>query len=305
MDEPVDVLYLMGKGRSGSTILGMALGELDGYFAAGEMRFFWQRGLIERRRCACGIPAPECEVWGAVAGLLSDIDPHEVSGAHDEVFRWTMAPRLLAGPRATRNWDALQTWVHATGRLVRAVARVTGARVVVDSSKWPTDPGARGLVPEVRPHELLLVRDPRAVAWSWQRIKIDPDTGQPRAMDRFGATYSAMSWTARNVVASLSPRGVDGPRLVLRYEDFIEDPAGTLGGIADFMGRPADLDGVLTGRTLNLGAAHAVAGNPDRFAADRVEIRPDDEWVAGLSRRDRLLVSALTWPLRGRFGYRP
>jgi hypothetical protein len=305
MDEPVDVLYLMGKGRSGSTILGLALGALDGWFAAGELRFFWQRGLIERRRCGCGAPAPECEVWGAVADLLGDIDPRAVSEAHDEVHRWSMVPRLLAGPRATRDWDALGTWVHATGRLVRAVARVTGADVIVDSSKWPTDPGARGLVPDVRPHELLLVRDPRAVAWSWQRLKIDPDSGQPRAMDRFGPSYSAVSWMARNVVASLSPRGVAGPGLVTRYEDFIDDPAATIERIADFVGRPADLDGVLSGHTLELSTTHAIAGNPDRFGGGRVVIRDDDEWITGLSDRDRRLVSALTWPLRDRFGYRP
>ena len=44
-----DVLYLLGKGRSGSTLLSMALGELDGFFAAGELRFFWRRGLVEDR----------------------------------------------------------------------------------------------------------------------------------------------------------------------------------------------------------------------------------------------------------------
>ena len=69
-----DVLYLLGKGRSGSTLLSMALGELDGFFAAGELRFFWRRGLVEDRRCACGEHLSACPVWGAVAERVADLD---------------------------------------------------------------------------------------------------------------------------------------------------------------------------------------------------------------------------------------
>ncbi len=298
---PRDVLYLLGKGRSGSTLLAMALGELDGFFAAGELRFFWRRGVLEHRNCACGRPVPDCEVWGRVAARVSDVDAEQAAADAETVFRWTASPRLLAG--RTRSWTPLQRWAEATSRLVDAVAEVTGADVIVDSSKWPTDPGVLGQVSNIRAFPMLLVRDPRAVAWSWQRTKAHYDLDVPRDMDRFPAWHSALSWTGRNLVADLAARRSGRPRTVVRYEDLTVDPKGTLDAVAAFVGRTPDVGAVIDGTTLRVTGGHTVAGNPTRFADGEVSIRPDTEWQDHLPTRDRRLVSALTWPLRHRYGY--
>jgi hypothetical protein len=296
-----DVLYLLGKGRSGSTLLSMALGELDGVFAAGELRFFWRRGLVEDRRCACGERITACPVWGAVAGRLADLDPEALARDSETVFRWGAAPRLVAG--RTRGWTAFERWSAATSRLIDAVAEVTGAEVIVDSSKWPTDPGVLGRVDAIAPFSLLLVRDPRAVAWSWQRTKAHHDLEQPREMDRYPAWHSGLSWTSRNLVAGLASRRSPGPRMTLRYEDFTADPAAGLTAIGRFLGREPDIDAVLDGRALRVTEGHTLAGNPTRFGGSEVTILADDEWRTGLSARDLRTVSALTWPLRRRYGY--
>ncbi len=293
------VLYLMGKGRSGSTLLSMALGELDGFFAAGELRFFWRRGVVEGRRCACGRPVPECEVWGPVAQRLIDLDAEAVARDAEAVYRWAAAPRLLAG----RTWAALARWSAATQQLVAAITEVTGAEVIVDSSKWPTDPGVLGQVDGVHPTSVLLVRDPRAVAWSWQRTKAHHDLDQPRDMDRYPAWHSGLSWTARNLVAEVATRRSPGPRTTLRYEDFVADPRAALLALGDLVGRTPDVEAVLDDRTLSVTQGHTLAGNPDRFGPAEVTIRADDEWRTGLSPRDRRTVDALTWPLRRRYGY--
>lgn len=44
--DPVRVLYIAGIGRSGSTLLARALGEVDGFVAAGEVMHFFGRGLV-------------------------------------------------------------------------------------------------------------------------------------------------------------------------------------------------------------------------------------------------------------------
>ena len=36
---PIKVVYITGAGRSGTTLLDILLGELDGFFSAGEMRW--------------------------------------------------------------------------------------------------------------------------------------------------------------------------------------------------------------------------------------------------------------------------
>ena len=109
-----DVLYLLGKGRSGSTLLSMALGELDGVFAAGELRFFWRRGLVEDRRCACGERITDCAVWGAVAERLADLDAEALARDSEAVFRWAAGAAPAA--RADRGLGAVRAMVGGDAR---------------------------------------------------------------------------------------------------------------------------------------------------------------------------------------------
>ena len=70
--EAAHTVYIVGWGRSGSTLLTAVLGELDGAFAAGELRMLWGRGAIGRRLCGCGREIPECHVWSQVLERLED-----------------------------------------------------------------------------------------------------------------------------------------------------------------------------------------------------------------------------------------
>ena len=65
-DEPVRVLYVSGWVYSGSTLLSNILGEIEGVFAAGEVRHIWRRGLLEDRPCGCGAAFSACPFWSAV-----------------------------------------------------------------------------------------------------------------------------------------------------------------------------------------------------------------------------------------------
>ena len=55
---------------------------------------------------------------------------------------------------------------------------------------------------------------------------------------------------------------------------------------------------------LHLPPGHTVAGNPDRFQSE-VKIKTDIEWQTKMPRADRLLVTALTFPLLLHLGYLP
>ncbi len=60
------VVYVVSGTRSGSTVLDTVLGGIDGWFSSGELRFLWERGLLEGRRCGCGEPVTSCPVWSEV-----------------------------------------------------------------------------------------------------------------------------------------------------------------------------------------------------------------------------------------------
>ena len=191
-------------------------------------------------------------------------------------------------------------------RFHRALAHVTGARVFVDSSKRPSDGAVLRLVPGIDVSYVQLVRDPRAVAYSWRRRKAQLDKAQPADLVQHGPVDSTLSWTGWNLAAeALRRRHTPGRSMLLRYEDFIDHPRAALTGMARLVGEaPTDmpLDGE---RTARLTVNHTVSGNPSRFTTGAVELRRDDEWITRQERGDRLVSTVLALPLLSRYGYAP
>jgi hypothetical protein len=60
-EDSIKVLYIAGPTRSGSTLLSKILGEVDGFFNAGEIIDIWDRGLASDGLCSCGKAMSQCE----------------------------------------------------------------------------------------------------------------------------------------------------------------------------------------------------------------------------------------------------
>ncbi len=295
------VVHVVGKGRSGSTLLDDVLGTMPGVASLGEVRLLWSRALGEGYLCACGEPVRSCPVWRpALEAAVGDLSPERfarVDQLQSKVMAWPQLPRLLAGVRR----DADHELGEIMGRLYQALAHELDADTLVDSSKWPLPPAVLGQVPGVEPWVLHLVRDPRAVAHSYQRRK--GGIGQPE-LPRFGAVHTSLSWTARNATAELARRPLPAGRFRrLRYEDLVADPRAEVAGLGDWLGIPDADAGFVDDRTVHLAAAHLIGGNPRRFERGDVRIEPDTEWSSVSSTARRRTVSTLTAPLRRRYGY--
>jgi hypothetical protein len=88
----------------------------------------------------------------------------------------------------------------------------------------------------------------------------------------------------------------------LRYEDFIADPVAARAAILDFAGVDSPLELASEGE-VRLGVCHTVDGNPSRTQSGAVKVRLDDEWRRAMGRRSRAIVTALTAPMLGWYGY--
>jgi hypothetical protein len=308
--DQVKVLYIAGKGRSGSTLLASLLGQLPGFFNAAEVNFLWDWGLVENYKCGCGLPLQECPTWLAILSeadrLLADTDiPPLLTARVDRdqaaVVRWPKTLQLLrAKPGPHPRWKQLDRYTAAVSAVYQAIAHVTGARVVVDSSKKPIEPVALGLVEGVDVYLTHVVRDPRATVYSWQRSRVYSDRDEVEYMPRFSASFTTTSWLTRNVLVEVIGRRQ--PVELVRYNDMARDPAAVLRRIAEFVGEPAGDLAFLTSGTAELVPTHSVGGNPVRMSSGAIQIAPDDEWQAKLRRRDRLVSTALALPLLHRYG---
>lgn len=302
------IVSIVGPGRSGTTVLGEILGKVEGVFDAGELRWIWRRGLTERRRCGCGKALPDCPLWSEVLRAAGPRlpPPAEVIDLQRRIGRRSVRPRVLAGARpGSPAPDDMRRYADVMSLVYRAICEVSGARVVVDTSKRAIDAAVANRVAGDNHFLLHVVRDPRAVAYSWQRVKANPSSDEAPVLSRRTAPASAVRWVENSLSAEMLRRRIRPDRqLLVRYEDFARDPDGTIRGVLAFLGQDPAASPVSIRGVVALGRNHTVAGNPDRFrSGGDVEIREDAAWRGGLGVRDRVAVQTLTWPLLLRYGY--
>jgi hypothetical protein len=305
-EDPVKALFITGWDRSGSTVLDLLLHGVDGFFPVGELDYLWQRGLAEGRLCGCGQPLLRCSVWPRIlAGVYGGMPGRDEAEAAMRMKAKRLRVRQTWRILRDRGRD-LEWYSSLLGSVYREISRVSGARVVVDSSKRPSDAALMTLLPGVQPYFLHLVRDPRAVAYSMsRRPKPEPDTEYPSAMRQQGSAKSTMGWVLWNVAAERVRREVPRERwMFLRYEDFVARPRDAIRWIAQIVGEDGLTDSFIDETTAVVGTNHTVSGNPVRFTRGKITIRLDDEWMRRQSLLDRSVSTALALPLLRRYGYR-
>jgi hypothetical protein len=298
----VKILYIVGFPRSGSTLLDRLIAANGGLLSAGEVRRVWERGLLGDELCSCGRPFSDCPFWTRVIetafggpGGVDAVSMASAIGALDgRRARWGEVARRVLAPAGEGSLD------RTLLSLYRAMREVSGAPAVVDSSKDSTYCLLLSTIEGIEVEVVHLVRDSRAVAFSWQRRRRRPEiVDREEYMPVIRPAGAAAGWSARNVTAE-ALRRFSTRYVRLRYEDLTADPDAVLpevlgqrpgGSAANGPGGRGDLH-------------HMVSGNPMRLSEGPLEVKPDVEWKSAMSVRDLTAVTALSAPLLLRYGYR-
>jgi len=282
---------------------------VDGFFSGGEIRFLWDRYLAGRF-CGCGKPIGECEVWSMVltpsaqTSATGDADATTISRWQHDAVRVKHTARILREDRDAIRRGPLAAYADEIHDVYRALEKVTSARLIIDSSKRPSNGAVLRLLPDVEAYFVHLVRDPRAVVYSQLQVKANPDRNVPAEMPRVPPGKMALQWSALNVAAEAVRRTVDPDRyLLIRYEDFASDPVATLKRIIGFVGEEPESLPISPGGSAFLNVNHTVSGNPSRFQRGEVQVRRDDRWLKSMSSRDHLLTTAVALPLLLKYRY--
>lgn len=302
------VVYVVGWGRSGSTLLDNVLGELDEFVSVGELASLWGQ-IRAGARCGCGEPVAHCEFWARVldgafgkGGRTLDF-AHRASELVHRVVRLRKVWRILRyTPLESRPWPELDSYVDLLSDLYSGISAVSGARVIVDSSKNPAGAAVLRLVHDINPYFVQLVRDPRAVAFSWQRSVALPEFEGRREMGRPSPIRSSVQWTTCNLAAQAVRNRELERSLLMRYETFVQAPRESVERILFLAGRQSDL-AFVQGSSVSLGRNHTVGGNPSRFRTGTVKLRLDDEWRTKQMSVERVLATIPALPLLNQYGY--
>jgi len=294
------VLCITGWCRNGSTLIGNILNEVSGFFHVSELHFLWKNaaGWGSNPWCGCGRPLTTCPIWSEILPLGRPAGVSEQEYAETVVSRQLACVRTRHTLRVLRHGldrDEIRPHAALMTRVYHALAAMSGARVIVDTSKMPGEAALLARLEGVTPSYVHLVRDPRATAHSWARPK--------QYIHAMPAWKSTAYWVGFDLACEAITRRNPDRSLFLRYEDFIADPGAAVDGLLRLCGSDPAAN-PLRDRTCELRGNHTVTGNPDRFLTGPTAVGDrDDGWRSGLPARARLAASVMSWPLRRRYGY--
>ncbi len=320
----VRVAYILAASHSGSTLLAMLLGAHPEACTVGELKGL--RGDGNTYRCSCGAPLNDCEFWRHVNNSMAQRG-FEFSiaraGTNVQEIKNPAINRLLAplhrGPLLELVRDAclsiLPAWRSHLRRtqlrnaaLVRTLAEVSGARVIIDSSKVGLRLKYLLRNPELEVRVLRLIRDGRGVSLTHTNPAEFADAANPNLRSGgtggpghkgLSMTEAALLWRRSNeeadcVTAALPP----GKYMKVRYEQLCLQPAATLQNICEFLG----ITPLPPGPDFRERKRQHVVGNGMRFDTTS-EIRPDERWKNHLSPEDLKKFDDVAGDLNRRYGY--
>jgi hypothetical protein len=280
------LIYIMGDGRSGSTVLAVLLGNHPAIAAAGELAVWPKYEGYPKP----GDDGPEHHrFWESIRQAYLEYGPAPdfptLIEAQEEIDGYRHFFRVLFN---RVSGVTCQIYCRHTDKLLGAIRSVSGRQVLVDSSKRM---GRAWMLLRSRPSEVRiihLVRDPRAMLWSQMKRNVEQDYKSPiKAM---------LHYSMKNLMSTFVQwRAPQGTVLRMRYEDIVQQPLVEIRRIGSFLGLSMEeLSNKIETDPLLL-VPHLIDGNRLRQEKS-VALRLDDEWRHRLRTGYRWLAVLLTLP---------
>ncbi|MEO1436115.1 MAG: sulfotransferase [Bacteroidota bacterium] len=304
----IKVIYCMGAGRSGSTVLNTILGSHPDITGGGELQNAG-RVFTNDEYCSCGERVSACPFWVPVYQKWSD---RIGEGKIQETFQRKYKIEHFKSPFAWMKLataykgqaDFLKDYLNHTYEFFKAISEVSGKAVVADVSKNPLRAWALMHHPLIDLRIIHLVRDGRAVAWSLKKAyKIDVKAGLEKELKPRPIWRTALFWSVVNRQANFVRKRAQNV-CVIRYEDLTRFPAETLqkiGAMAEVDFNPV-ID--IMDRQDPLPVSHILAGNKLRMAKT-IKLKFNKEWTEKMDTKDQETFFKFTRRTMQRFGYGP
>jgi hypothetical protein len=217
------VIYVMGAGRSGSTIFGVSLGNCENVFYAGELEAWLRRS---------GIPnfpgAERAQFWDEVR---RNVDADDLFGD----AAWRQLEYSLASLRINRRSARRRLqprYRQIAERLYRGIGSAANVTHIVDTSHYPLRARELQQIASLDLYLVYLVRNPLSVAESFKRQDV---TNPPKSILATNAYLSLTHFLS--ILVFLRQRR--DRRLLVRYEDFIADPQAVTHNLLEWAGLPS------------------------------------------------------------------
>lgn len=294
MPHKISVLYIMGEGRSGSTILDQLLDSLEITFGTGELWSLFSDDADKTGNCSCGVDVDSCDFWSEVKRqYLQERKDESLVRSHmlrTKTDKFGSLLRQLVGFRHSN----IKAYEDDTRSIYKVISEISNREVIIDSTKLVGRAFNLCRIKELDVHVVHLVRDGRGVVWSRLRdLKRDP------SLKRHGPIESIINWVIKNAFGLIVGRLYPERYLRVRYEDLVANPEKEVNRIASILGASKIADS-----SILLRAGHQIGGNLSARTGKSVKkLKLDEEWKVMLPLRYKCIFRLLSFPILKKLGY--
>jgi hypothetical protein len=303
----INLVYIAGSGRSGSTLLERMLSQIDEFVTVGELRHLW-RADYEADLCGCGQTFKTCPFWQPIlSNVFADkggVDFESILTLRNQVDRIRYLPYMITLRQPAIYRKRYELYISIIQSIYQQLETKHKNAFIVDSSKDISTLYLLARLPSIKLHVVHMVRDSRAVAYSRQRKRVNPQfVKQVKYLATYSPTYAAWDWLYRNTFVEWG-RSLYHCYHALRYEDLVNDPVTTMGKLCTTLEiNEPDFQFISASHVDLSKPAHTVSGNPMRFESGPTMLKLDLAWEQKMKKEDKWIVTGLTWPLLIRYRY--
>ncbi len=296
------LIYILGAGHSGSTLIDMILGSNSNVFSVGELAFYShylekiphkKLGTNADYVCTCGKVAGKCPFWSKVHKDFRNSRPIIKNRGHIDTYKifLNILNPLEHFIRFNVNIGKnKQIFNHVCIEAKKIKPQLS---YIVDSSKDPrrlyellNDP----LMRDVDLKVIYMVRDAFSYLNSFKK-----DTRNIKGLANRSIFMTIGEWVGVHTACRVMLRKYNPKFLTIKYLDFASDPFRVISDVYKFLeiGPTKSVSNIL--EEINKSKYHNLQGNVLRFHKVK-SIVPDMSWKTGLTLAEKTIVSLFTFP---------
>ncbi len=298
--EKIKVVYITGFWRSGGTILSRSLGSSNEAVYTGELSDYWRIRFMKHNECSCGERFPACSFWQEVSNehikAFPSINFEELKNEFRELEKWSnyfKLRRLIKNKKENSVKPILVKYVKHNEKLYEIIPRITGTKIIIDSSRNPGRLLALLSSNKIEMYTIDIIRDPRAAVNSLiqKSIRVFRKNKQNTLLDM-------INWNTKNLLFLDIMKNIDADKgTYISYKNFARHPAQVLEKLKKRLNLSLNYEEANGKFTISLEPVHLFSGNQNRFNTGKITIIEDTKWEQQLSRFHNILISLGSLPL--------
>lgn len=296
------LIYILGSGHSGSTLLDMIIGSSPTAFSIGELAFYSHYSeriphkKIDKNKgyiCTCGREVVDCPFWKRILKKINLDKPIIKNRGHIDTYKIFLnilnpfEKQLSFKTKVSHNKIVLETILSEAKKIKPHI------KFLVDSSKDP-----RRLYELVHDKDinrknivvLYLARDAFSYVNSYNK-----DVRTISGVKKRNIFVTLIEWLAVHVSSRVLIRKYRLKHLDIKYKDFASDPDIAINKIFNFLGIGRNESSKNLLKKVNKNTYHNLHGNFVKFKKFTT-IAYDESWKTNLSITEKIITKVFLYP---------